>query len=245
MRIGCTLMTEQSDPRDLVRYAARAEQVGFGAGENLNEHVVGAGWPPGNVRQKMLAEAVTIIEALFDGGYVNHHGDHYRVDSARLWDLPDARVPVGVAVSGDQSVDLFAPLVDHLVAVEPAAGLVSRWRGHSPRGDRVIGQLPQSWAPDRDEAVNRTHQQFRWFGGGWKVNAELPGTATFAGAPSSSGPRTLPLPFRVARTSAPTGRTGSSTGPNRSCFPLWPWTVEEARLTANHPVTSHGSAECA
>ena len=24
------------------------------------------------------------------------------------------------------------------------------------------------------------HQQFRWFGGGWKVNAELPGTAGFA-----------------------------------------------------------------
>ncbi len=26
------------------------------------------------------------------------------------------------------------------------------------------------------------HEQFRWFGGGWKVNAELPGTAGFSGA---------------------------------------------------------------
>jgi len=26
------------------------------------------------------------------------------------------------------------------------------------------------------------HELFRWFGGGWKVNAELPGTAAFAGA---------------------------------------------------------------
>ena len=28
----------------------------------------------------------------------------------------------------------------------------------------------------------RAHDQFRWFGGGWKVNAELPGTAAFAAA---------------------------------------------------------------
>ena len=30
--------------------------------------------------------------------------------------------------------------------------------------------------------VARAHELFRWFGGGWKVNAELPGTAGFAGA---------------------------------------------------------------
>ena len=30
--------------------------------------------------------------------------------------------------------------------------------------------------------MKRAHEQFRWFGGGWKVNAELPGPAGFAGA---------------------------------------------------------------
>jgi hypothetical protein len=38
------------------------------------------------------------------------------------------------------------------------------------------------WAPSRDEAVETAHRQFRWFAGGWKVNAELPGPAGFAGA---------------------------------------------------------------
>ena len=33
-----------------------------------------------------------------------------------------------------------------------------------------------------DTAIKKAHEQFRWFGGGWKVNAELPGTAAFAGA---------------------------------------------------------------
>src|ERR1700710_3258141 len=30
--------------------------LGLGAGENLNEHVVGAGWPPANVRHAQLRE---------------------------------------------------------------------------------------------------------------------------------------------------------------------------------------------
>ena len=30
--------------------------------------------------------------------------------------------------------------------------------------------------------MDRAHEQFRWFGGGWKVNAELPGPSGFGGA---------------------------------------------------------------
>src|SRR3954471_15273611 len=56
--------------------------LGLGAGENLNEHVVGRGWPPVNVRHEMLDEAVQIIRALLEGGHVNFNGDHFRVDSA-------------------------------------------------------------------------------------------------------------------------------------------------------------------
>ncbi|HEY0775798.1 MAG TPA: LLM class F420-dependent oxidoreductase [Nocardioidaceae bacterium] len=254
-RYGYTLMTEQSGPRELVRYAAAAERAGFdfevmsdhyfpwldeqghagyawsmlgavsqvtervelmtyvtcpivryhpavvaqkaatvgilsdnrftlglGAGENLNEHVVGEGWPPVNVRHEMLEEATIIIRALLDGGYVNFSGDHFRVDSAKLWDLPERRVEIGVAVSGEQSVGTFAPLADHLVAVEPARDLVEQWDGLHQGESRKIGQIPVCWDADRDRAVQRAHDQFRWFGGGWKVNAELPGPSGFAGA---------------------------------------------------------------
>jgi G6PDH family F420-dependent oxidoreductase len=157
--------------------------LGLGAGENLNEHVVGRGWPPANVRHEMFGEAIDIITALFDGGYVNYVGSHFRVDSAKLWDRPEQRVPIGVAVSGDQSIEKFAPKVDHLIAVEPEESLVKKWDDTvSGRGSRKIGQIPISWDRDRDKAVARAHEQFRWFGGGWKVNAELPGTAAFAGA---------------------------------------------------------------
>lgn len=161
--------------------------LGLGAGENLNEHVVGRGWPGIDRRHDMLKEAIQIIRELFGGELVDWKGEHFDVSSARLWDLPDTPVPIGVAVSGEKSVSTFAPLADHLIAVEPDKGLIDAWhdarRATGLPGDyQVIGQIPVCWDPDRDTAVKRAHDQFRWFAGGWSVNADLPTTAGFAGA---------------------------------------------------------------
>lgn len=162
--------------------------LGLGSGESLNEHVIGTGWPSVDTRQDRLVEAVQIIRELHTGELVTWHGQHFHVDSARIWDLPEVPVPIGLAVSGDKSVERFAPLADHLIAVEPNAELVDGWkRAHNPASGlpapgKVIGQLPISWDPDESSAVNRAHEQFRWFGGGWAVNSDLPTTAGFAGA---------------------------------------------------------------
>ncbi|MFI5496813.1 TIGR03557 family F420-dependent LLM class oxidoreductase [Actinoplanes sp. NPDC051859] len=258
VKFGYTLMTEQSGPKDLVRYAVQAEQVGFdfevssdhyspwlteqghapyawtvlgavahatsrvelatyvtcpiqryhpavvaqkaatlqvlsdgrfilglGAGENLNEHVTGDGWPPVAQRQDMLEEAVNIIRELHTGELITWEGDYFRVDSARIWDAPEGGVPIALAVSGDKSMERFAPLGDHLVAVEPDADLVTGWNKARPRGagkSRAIGQLPICWAPDKQQAIDLAHEQFRWFGGGWGVNADLPTPAGFQAA---------------------------------------------------------------
>src|SRR4051795_8671596 len=77
--------------------------LGLGAGENLNEHIVGGGWPLAGVRHEMLDEAVQIIKALFDGGYVDFRGTHFDVEAAKLWDLPETAPPIGIAVSGPSS----------------------------------------------------------------------------------------------------------------------------------------------
>jgi hypothetical protein len=73
-----------------------------------------------------------------------------------------------------------------MIAVEPDGSLAGWWDAASGAGRpaRKVGQMPVCWGPDRDECIRRAHEQFRWFGGGWKVNAELPGTAGFAGAAS-------------------------------------------------------------
>src|ERR1700755_1590160 len=97
--------------------------LGLGSGENLNEHVVGRRWPTVLRRQDMLREAVQIIRELFTGDLVDWKGEHFEVDSARLWDVPETPVPIAAAVSGDRSVEMFAPLAGHLIAVAPKEDL--------------------------------------------------------------------------------------------------------------------------
>lgn len=161
--------------------------LGLGSGENLNEHVVGKGWPTVARRHEMLREAIQIIRELFTGELVDVKGEYFEVTSARLWDLPEVPVAIAAAVSGERSVETFSPLADHLIAVEPDKELVDSWhdvrRGTGlPEAVRVIGQVPICWDRDRDTAVRRAHEQFRWFAGGWAVNADLPTTAGFAAA---------------------------------------------------------------
>lgn len=155
--------------------------LGLGSGENLNEHVAVNGWPGANTRQARLVEAVEIISALFDGGYVNYEGAHFQVDSAKLWDLPTVRVPIGIAVSGKQSCRLFAPLAQVMVGIEPNSELIDDWDAASAKPDsRKVAQLAVSWDSDVDAATERAHSLFRWNLTDWKVNAELPSTAGFA-----------------------------------------------------------------
>ncbi|WOF21641.1 TIGR03557 family F420-dependent LLM class oxidoreductase [Microbacterium betulae] len=158
--------------------------LGLGSGENLNEHVVGEGWPAVHARQDMLVEAIEIIRTLHEGDLVTYDGEYFRVDSARVWDAPDAGVPIGVAVSGESSIARFAPLGDHLITTEPDAQLVKAWDDAQggAAASRKIGQVPISWDPDEGTAIARAHDQFRWFAGGWAVNADLPTPAGFSGA---------------------------------------------------------------
>src|SRR3712207_7735626 len=50
--------------------------LGLGSGENLNEHIVGGGWPPADVRQEMLVEALHVIRELFDGNGYTRSEEH-------------------------------------------------------------------------------------------------------------------------------------------------------------------------
>jgi G6PDH family F420-dependent oxidoreductase len=157
--------------------------LGLGAGENLNEHVVGAGWPPADVRHEMVMEALQIIRDLFDGeGYTNFRGEHFDVESAKLWDLPEKRVPIGFAAGGKQAATIAGELADVLVATDPLAELVEAFEAAGGAGKPKVAQMPISFGTDKAAAVSRAHSLFRWFGLGWKVNAELPGTAAFDAA---------------------------------------------------------------
>jgi G6PDH family F420-dependent oxidoreductase len=159
--------------------------LGLGAGENLNEHVVGRGWPMPATRHEQLTEAVEIIRRLWEGGDVTYRGRHFSVDAARIWDLPDALPPLGIAVSGPESCALAGRHADLMVAVEPDADLGRQFDAAGGAGKPRVGQVPVSYDTDEGTARKRAHEQFRWFAGGWPVNAELPGPSGFEAASAS------------------------------------------------------------
>jgi G6PDH family F420-dependent oxidoreductase len=156
-------------------------RLGLGAGERLNEHVVGVPWPSVGVRHEMLSEAVEIIAPLLRGEVVNRRGGHFQADRARLWDPPEQPVPIGIAVSGPASCRLAAEKADLMIAVQPEPTLQEMYAQAGGSGARV-GQLAVSYDSDRDAALARAHEQFRWFGLGWKVMADLPNPDGFDAA---------------------------------------------------------------
>ena len=123
-------------------------RLGLGSGENLNEHVVGQDWPSVGKRLEMLAEAVEIISGLFDGSdSFNYRGDYFDVETARLWDLPSERVPIGIAVSGEQSCKLAGRRADLMIAVEPKPELGEMFDAAGGAGKPRVGQVPVPTIP--------------------------------------------------------------------------------------------------
>src|SRR5260221_1616324 len=91
--------------------------LGVGAGEALNEHVVGDYWPEASVRLDRLAEAIDIIQRLFTGRVVKHQGAHFRLESARLYTLPDVPPPIYVATSGPVNAERTGRTCDGIITV--------------------------------------------------------------------------------------------------------------------------------
>ncbi len=160
--------------------------IALGSAVFLNEHVVGERWPPASTRHEMLAEAVDVIRELWDGGYVTHHGEHYDVEDARLYTLPDEQVPLYVAVSGERSIELALATADGMVGIQPDSSLTERFDG-KPR----IGQLAFSVHDDGDEALKLAHERFRFAAQGWKVMAELPNPINFEAATAPVRPEDM------------------------------------------------------
>ena len=143
--------------------------LGLGTGERLNEHVVGAKWPPVDVRQEMLEEAVDVIRQLWTGEEVDHHGRHFDVENARVYTLPSKPPEIMVAASGPIAASAAGRIGDGLISTSPTAEIVEKYQsatngsGPGPR----IGQLSVCWAQSEKEARSTARQ--------WWPNAALHG----------------------------------------------------------------------
>ena len=150
--------------------------LGLGSGEALNEHVTGGYWPEAPERLERMWEAVELIKKLFTGKDVKHRGTWYRMETARLWTMPDTPPPVYIATAGPLTAKRAGRLVDGIITpgapAEKITGLFDRFDAGAREADREPGsqvkilQLHLSWAPTDEEALANAVSE--WPNGGMK-----------------------------------------------------------------------------
>jgi len=134
--------------------------LGVGTGENLNEHVVGQGWPETAVRQERLAEAIYVIRLLLQGGLHSYRGRFFTVENARLYTLPPSPPPIVVAAGGPRGARLAARLGDGLIGTRADGTLLRAFDRAGGAGKPRYGELTVCWA--RDERAARQTAREWW-----------------------------------------------------------------------------------
>ena len=156
--------------------------LGLGAGERLNEHIVGQGWPGVGIRHKMLREAVEIIQGLWKGGYYSYDGKYYKVEDARVFDLPKEPVPIFMAAGGPNAASIAAQCGVGLCNTEPNPDVMKAYKEQGGDAANTWSQIVLSWDENEDKAKQTAFDQFKFSAGGWKVQAELPNPVNFDAA---------------------------------------------------------------
>jgi G6PDH family F420-dependent oxidoreductase len=164
--------------------------LGLGAGERLNEHVIGAGWPGRTERRERLSEAVDIIQGLLAGSLTNYRRRYFQLDHARLFDRPSRKSPVAMAAGGIEAARLAGRKGDALIATEPRADLIEAFTSSGGSGPRYA-EVALCYAKREEDARKTAHHFFRWSVAGWPVMSELPDTAGFTAASRYVSPETV------------------------------------------------------
>ena len=146
--------------------------LGLGAGEALNEHILGGEWPEIGVRSEMLFEAIEIIAKLFTGNVTKHRGKHFKLESAKLYTRSEEKVPIYVATSGPLNAKRTGKYADGMITVGAADEKVRLLWMECDAGCAEVGkpavpkllQLHVSWAPTEEEATENAVRE--WPNGG-------------------------------------------------------------------------------
>jgi G6PDH family F420-dependent oxidoreductase len=165
--------------------------LGVGAGERLNEHVVGKGWPSVTVRHDMLREAIELMKRLWQGGYQSYDGRYFKLDDGQVFDLPAHPIDVFVAAGGGNAARLAAESGGGLCMTEADAALIKRFIAHGGNANKTWGQVVLSWDTNEAAALQTAYDQFRFSAGGWNVQAELPNPVNFDAATKNVRPLDL------------------------------------------------------
>ena len=154
--------------------------LGLGSGEALNEHIVGEYWPEVPERINRMFESIDIIKKLFAasiaGKDVKHSGQFYKLESTRLWTMPEVAPEILVATAGPVTAKRAGKTVDGLITVgaplEKISGLFAKFDdgarevGKDPSTMPRVLQLHMSWAETDEEAMTNALRE--WPNGGMR-----------------------------------------------------------------------------
>jgi coenzyme F420-dependent glucose-6-phosphate dehydrogenase len=135
-----------------------------GAGEALNEYAATGAWPEYGERQRMLAEAINLIRALWTGDEVSYEGHFYETRKARLYTRPQQPIPLyvsslvpnsawfagrhgdGLLTTGGETDDIYQEILENF-----AEG--ARQAGKDPSGMPRMIELNVAYTDDEQSAI--------------------------------------------------------------------------------------------
>jgi coenzyme F420-dependent glucose-6-phosphate dehydrogenase len=172
-------MTAQASATLAAMYPGR-HWLGIGSGEALNEHVVAGYWPEAPERINMMFEAIEVIKKLFTaslaGKDVKHSGTYFKLESTRLWTMPEVPPEILVATAGPVTAKRAGKAVDGLITVGAPLEKIGMLFGKFAEGAREAGkdpdtmpkvlQLHLSWAGTDEDALSNA--MVEWPNGGMK-----------------------------------------------------------------------------
>ncbi|TAK26091.1 MAG: TIGR03557 family F420-dependent LLM class oxidoreductase [Chloroflexota bacterium] len=118
--------------------------LGLGAGEALNEHIIGEYWPEAPTRLDRLVDSIAVIQKLFTGKVIKHKSEHFNIESARLYTLPEKPPPMYVATSGPIMSERTGKLCDGIIMVGAGEDRVSNLLARFEKGAREAGKDPST-----------------------------------------------------------------------------------------------------
>lgn len=183
---GVTCPTIRTHPAIIAQAAATVATMmpgrfilGLGAGENLNEHIIGERWPPADVRLEMLEEAVEVIRTLWQGDQQSYYGQHYTVENAQIYTMPKELPSILIAAGGKKSAELAGRIGDGLIGTSPKDEVLTTFRKSGGKGKPCFGEVTVCWAKDEKEARRTAHECWPTAAITGELKQELPAPAHF------------------------------------------------------------------
>ncbi len=184
---GVTCPSFRFHPALIAQAAATLESMypgrswlGVGSGEALNEHIIAGYWPEAGERSRRMFEAIEVINKLFTasaaGKDCKHDGEFFKLETTRLWTMPEKAPPILVATAGPINAKKTGKFADGIITVgaplEKIEGLFAKFAegakeaGKDPDSMPKVLQLHMSWADTDEQAL--TNAMTEWPNGGMK-----------------------------------------------------------------------------